>query len=488
MRVFRRVIVSVFLLFLSSCGSERQADRTELHIAAATNLLPLLDELKAAFEHAHPSYQVHFIAGSSGKITAGILNGAELDLFLAADMSYPQAVVNHGLADSVYAYCYGRLLLFSRHGDVEAQWAQIVDGGQGVVAMANPALAPYGRAAEEVLKKWGVYERVSRRTALAESVAQTVQQALTGADVAFIPASALYTESMRPYTQDETSRQRIDEAFYTPIRQGLVVLKPKAVVFKNFMLSETAQKLFEQFGYRKADGAAAVQQPTPKMPFSMRPFYVSLKLAFCTTLVLFIIGVPLAALLAYRRFYGHLLLDTLVTLPLVLPPTVLGFYLLLLLGPNQGLGWLLAQYVDVRLIYNFKGILIASCIYSLPFMIQPVKSGLAELDTSLIEASYLLGKSRLQTFFHVILPNIKTALITGIVMTFAHTLGEFGVIMMVGGNISASTRPASVAIYENVEALQFESAHIYSGVLLALSVLFLLAMNLLNRYLEREKQ
>lgn len=210
------------------------------------------------------------------------------------------------------------------------------------------------------------------------------------------------------------------------------------------------------------------------------PFILTLKLALTTTVLLFVMGVPIAYWLAYSQSRGKVLAEALVALPIVLPPSVLGFYLLLAFSPQNAFGAWLDRYLDLRLVFTFPGLVIASLIYSLPFMVQPIQSGFQQLPRSLMEASYTLGKGRITTLFRVLLPNVKTAVITGCILAFAHTIGEFGVVLMVGGNIPGETRVVSIAIYDEVEAMNYGSAGVYSAILLAFSFLVLATVYLIN--------
>jgi molybdate transport system permease protein len=210
------------------------------------------------------------------------------------------------------------------------------------------------------------------------------------------------------------------------------------------------------------------------------PFYLTLKLALTTTVLLLALGIPIAYWLAFSAGRGKVVLEALIGLPLVLPPTVLGFYLLLAFSPENAFGRFLEDYLDVRLVFSFPGLVIASMIYSLPFMIQPVQAGFRAIPRNLIEAAYTLGKSKGTTLRKVILPNVKNSLLTAIILTFAHTVGEFGVVLMIGGNIPLETRVISVAIYDQVEAMNYSQANIYSGILLVFSFLVLLGVYLIN--------
>jgi molybdate transport system permease protein len=219
----------------------------------------------------------------------------------------------------------------------------------------------------------------------------------------------------------------------------------------------------------------------------LAPLWLTLKLALSTTLILFIIAVPLANWLTRDKGIFKVVVQTIVSMPLVLPPTVIGFYLLLAFSPANVFGHWLEEWFNIRLVFSFSGLLIASVIYSFPFMVHPIQSGLSSLSPSLKEASYSLGKTKWQTLFKVLLPNIKPSLLTGIVLTFAHTVGEFGVVLMIGGNIPNKTRTASIAIYDEVDAFHYHSANVYAGILLALSFVILLILYSFNRKMQQAK-
>lgn len=209
---------------------------------------------------------------------------------------------------------------------------------------------------------------------------------------------------------------------------------------------------------------------------------LTLQLALLTTVFLLLIAVPIAFWLAQTTSKIKPFVQAFINLPLVLPPTVLGFYLLISFAPNSMIGGFFNDYIGLRLAFSFPGLVIGSIIYSLPFMVQPIFSGFTQLPNNMIQASYLLGKSKRETLFRVMLPNIKPALITGIVLSFAHTIGEFGVVLMIGGNIPGETKVLSIEIFDQVESLNYDLAHLYSGILvvlsfIALSILFFINQN-----------
>ena len=210
------------------------------------------------------------------------------------------------------------------------------------------------------------------------------------------------------------------------------------------------------------------------------PIILSFKLAFITTLVLLVISIPLAYWLSYTKSKIRPVIETLVSMPLVLPPTVLGFYLLIAFSPASQLGSFLNNYFGLQFVFTFEGLVLGSVIYSLPFMVHPIQSGLNNLPASFNEAAMVMGKTKPTTLFRVLLPNIKPSLITGIVLAFAHTVGEFGVVLMIGGNMPGETRVASIAIYDQVESLHYKSANTYSLILFVITFLILLSVFLVN--------
>jgi len=201
--------------------------------------------------------------------------------------------------------------------------------------------------------------------------------------------------------------------------------------------------------------------------------WLTAKLATSATLILLIIGLPIAYFLAFYRFRIKAVVEALISMPMVLPPTVLGYYMLVAYSPQNVFGSWLQRVFDVRLAFSFEGILIASAVFGLPFMVQPLQNGLMQLPNSFREASYTLGKSKTTTFFKVLLPNIKPSIITAIALTFAHCIGEFGVVLMVGGNMPGETRVASIAIYDEVQALNYKTANQYSFILFIVSLVIL---------------
>jgi molybdate transport system permease protein len=210
-------------------------------------------------------------------------------------------------------------------------------------------------------------------------------------------------------------------------------------------------------------------------------FWLTIRLAVLVAAALVVIGLPIAYWITYSRWRWKFFAEAVVALPIVLPPTVLGFYVLVALGPRSPLGRWWQALTGHSLAFTFEGLVIGSILYSLPFAVQPFAASFAAVDRKLIAASSTLGASRLQTFFRVILPLSVSGLVTGIALSFAHTMGEFGVVLMVGGNIPGVTRTVSIDIYDQVQAFNYAAANQTALVLLAISFIVLSLVYALNR-------
>ncbi|WP_196889379.1 molybdate ABC transporter permease subunit [Aureivirga sp. CE67] len=210
------------------------------------------------------------------------------------------------------------------------------------------------------------------------------------------------------------------------------------------------------------------------------PLILTFKLALVTTIILFLIAIPIAYWLSVSKSKIKPIIETIISMPLVLPPTVIGFYLLLVFSPTNSFSIWLKETFDLQFVFSFEGLVLGSIIYSFPFMVHPIQSGFKTIPNSIIEAAYLLKKSKLETLLKVQLPFMKASLLTGIVLTFAHTIGEFGVVLMIGGNIPNQTKVASIMIYDEVEALQYDVANLYSIILFAITFVILLFVYIMN--------
>ena len=211
------------------------------------------------------------------------------------------------------------------------------------------------------------------------------------------------------------------------------------------------------------------------------PVWLSLQLATVTVLVLLVIATPLAWWLAFTRARARTVVEAVVAMPLVLPPTVLGFYLLVLLGPAGFIGAAWLNVTDTTLTFSFVGLVVASVIYSFPFTVQPLQAAFESIGRAPLEAAATLGAGPFDRFWHVASPLALRGYVSAIVLTFAHTIGEFGVVLMVGGNIPGSTKVISIAIYEHVETIEYAQAHVLAAMLLVFSFVVLVSVYTLNR-------
>jgi molybdate transport system permease protein len=215
---------------------------------------------------------------------------------------------------------------------------------------------------------------------------------------------------------------------------------------------------------------------------------LTLRLAAVSTVLLMLAAVPLGWWLASTRSRYAMPVEVVMTMPLVLPPTVIGFYLLVAMSPQYAFGHWWQQVFGQTLAFSFTGLVIGSCVYSLPFAVQPVVAAFRMLRVETAQAAYSLGMTRRQAFIHVLLPLAKSGVYSGAILAFAHTLGEFGVVLMLGGNIPGVTRVASIALYDQAQALQYANAHGFALVLVALSLVLLVVTTVLQKRQERWRQ
>ena len=215
--------------------------------------------------------------------------------------------------------------------------------------------------------------------------------------------------------------------------------------------------------------------------YDLSALLVTIKLASITTVILILVGTPIAWWLSQTRFKFKAVIEAIIALPLILPPTVLGFYLLMTLGTNGPVGGLLESLGGSSIAFTFTGLVVGSVIYSLPFVVQPLQNSFGSIGKQPMEVAATLGASKLDRFFTVAVPLARSGFITAIVLGFAHTVGEFGVVLMIGGNIPGETGVLSIAIYDHVEAMEYGQAHILAGGLLVLSFIMLLVVYTFNR-------
>ena len=398
--------------------------------------------------------------GSSGNFFAQIGNRAPFDVFLSADVEYPRRLVSAGIgpANSVFTYAVGRLVVWVPAGSPLDPATALRDPRVKHVAIANPQHAPYGRAAQAALRSLGLYQSVEPKLVLGENIAQTLQFVESGAADAGIVALSLalappvrargrYWEIPAGRISADGAGRHYPEGFQGGTRFPRVpALRRRAADLETIRFLRAGRVIWTG----RQSGSAYGWRLRPRR--------------FCWRSVC-----PIAYWLTFSPRRWKFLVEALVALPLVLPPTVLGFYVLLAIGPRSPLGAIYAKLTGGMLPFSFQGLLLASVLYSFPFTVQPVAAAFAGVDRKLLEASWCLGVSRAATFRRVIVPLALPGIATGAILSFAHTLGEFGVVLMVGGNIAGVTRTVSISIYDSVQALDYGAASATSLFLLCVS-------------------
>jgi len=461
----------------------------EIRVAVASNFVETAKALELVFEK-QSGHDVILSAGSTGKHFAQIQNGAPFDVFLAADKERPRLLEETGVAanGSRFTYAVGSVVLWSRvNGFVDGEGDVLREGNFKHLAMANPKLAPYGKAAQQILENQNLWETLKPRIVQGENIAQTFQFISTGnAELGFVSLSQI----MKPGEIIPGSFAKFESGSYSPIEQQAVLISESSAAqeFLDFLRKEESATILETFGYSTTvatdagetlDGQSVSSGTAKNSDWSA--LWLTLRLALVSTAILLVLGTPLAWWLVTTRFRFKMVIEAVVALPLVLPPTVLGFYLLIAFGPFGPIGKVLNVIGVSPLVFTFTGLVIGSIIYSLPFVVQPLQAAMAAIGDRPREAAATLRAGPIDRFFSVIVPLAWPGVLTATVLGFAHTVGEFGVVLMIGGNIPNETQVLSIAIYDHVEALEYGQAHWLAGGLLGFSFVLLLIVYSLNR-------
>ena len=457
-----------------------------VRVGVAANFLATAEALAREWQAASGE-EVVLAGGSSGQLYAQIANGAPFDLFLAADAERPVLLVEKGLAIRSFPYAVGRLALCgagSRGGAARLEEMAAAAGGR--LALANPGAAPYGLAAVETLDRLGLRQRLEARLVYGESVAQALQFVRSGnAELGIVALSQTAAGTPPPGPEADLECRSLPETLHAPIRQDAAVLTARGEPFAAYLRGPEAAALLAAAGYGAAtggDGSGPPRARSDGAPSSVTsPVWLTLRLAAVSTLVLLLVGTPLAWWLAGGPSAPRTVVEALVALPLVLPPTVLGFYLLVLLGPQGAVGRLWEALGGARLVFSFGGLVVGSVVYSLPFVVQPLQNAFQAVDPRLLEAAATLRAGPWDRFRSIVVPLARRGFLTAAVLAFAHTVGEFGIVLMIGGAVPERTRVLSVAVFEHVERLEYAAAHRLSAGLIAFSFAVLLAVYAWNR-------
>lgn len=467
-------------LLLGALAAVATAD--EVRVAVAANFRSPCEELARRFE-ASSGHRVVISAGSTGSLFAQLHNGASYDVFLAADARRPAALEAEGRALERFTYAEGRLVLLgSGLSDPLDGEACLRAGAFAHLALANPETAPYGAAARDVLRRLGLWEQLEPKRVYGESVGQTYQLVRSGsAELGLVACSQALADGVRSYWL-------VPAELHAPILQDAARLSdtPATRAFCAWLRSDEARALIASAGYGvdPTRGGAEARDPAPTGS-AWVAVRVTLLLATTSTAVLLVLGTPLAWWLARGRSRWRVPVEAAVALPLVLPPTVLGFYLLVLLGPEGPLGGVWEGLGGPRLVFSFGGLVIGSVIYSLPFVVQPLRTSFQAIDPTLLEAAATLRAGWADRWRSVVLPLARPGFLAATVLGFAHTVGEFGVVLMIGGSVPGRTKVLSIAIFDHVEQLEYAQAHWLAGGMLAFSFATLLLVYATQRKFER---
>jgi len=490
------------LVLASACGDERPPTATpSVHVAAASSLTAAFEEIGRAF-HARTGTSVRFVFGASGSLAQQLDAGAPFDVFAAADEASVARAVECGACDAATAgeYARGRLVVWTREGVAPPRsLGELADPRFARLALASPEHAPYGSAAREALRRTGLWSTVEPRVVYAENIRQALQFAETGnVDAAFV-ARSLVIDDARPHLL-------VDESMHAPIVQSLVVCRRGARredgrAFADFVRSAEGAAILRRFGFAPTSGSESAEAETgtetetetetetrdrdrdrdgegdgPRhrdargAAMSSEPLALSFQIALVATLVAGTLGVALAGLMARVRFVGRDLLDALLTAPMVLPPTVLGYYLLVAIGREGAIGRAYESITGAPLAFTRTAAVIAACLTALPFVVKSARAAMEDVDPRLPAAAATLGASPLRVFFTIVLPLSRNGVLAGLTLGFARALGDFGVTLMVAGNIPGLTRTGALAIYDAVQAGRDSEAAGLAATMTALGV------------------
>lgn len=486
------VIAAVALLMAqnrdrsSSGGSARP-----LLVASASDLQPAFDEIGPLFQR-QTGLDVVFMFGSTGDLARQVENGAPVDVFVSANASYLDLLSDKGLIlpDSRRVLAQGPLVV-AVNAAVETRVERLEDLLKPEivhVALANPEHAPYGMAAKQALQGAGLWLTVQSKLVYGENVRQAAQFVQRGdAQAGLVAASMALASGL--------ANAPVDHGLFDPLEQSIAVIarSPREAAARRFVALATSpevQPVLQRHGFlrpssiveQQADHKTTARSSrTPGLDLDLHPVYLSLKVAGLATAICFVCGLALAWLLARHNFPGRHLLDVLTTLPQVLPPTVLGYYLLTLLGTNSSLGHAMERYLGTRLVFTWQGAVIAASVVAFPLFVQTSRAALEQVDPRFEEVARTLGRSEIDIFLTITLPLVWRGVLSGLMLAFTRALGEFGATLMLAANIPGQTRTLSLAIYDAVQAGEAGQATLLVAIMTVLAIGLLLGAHRLGR-------
>lgn len=465
-------------------GFSGQAASPPLVVAAASDLQFAFTELGLLFEEQF-GQEVIFSFDSTGNLAHQIASGAPVDVFAAADVAYLDRLQAQGLVvpGSRQTYAYGRLVLAVNDAG-RARAVRLEDLLQlevRHVALANPAHAPFGSAAKQALEAAGLWDALQPKLVYGESVRQAMQFVQRGsADAGLIALSVAGVSGI--------SHTPVDTGLYDPLQQAMAAIagSPREVDARRFIALVTGprgRRVLQRYGFSLPDqvdierGSVLLANQVSaarSLAAELSPLYLSLKVAGLATALCFAVGLGVAWLLARRRFVGRELLSAISTLPQVLPPSVLGYYLLVVMGSRSGFGQMLERALGLRLVFSWEGAVVAAALLAFPLMVQSIRIALEGVDIGMEEVARTLGRSEWDVFRTITVPLAWRGIVAGIVLTFTRALGEFGATLMLAGNIPGRTQTLSLAVYDAVQAGDSGRAMLFVAMTTALSGALLL--------------
>lgn len=466
----------MLLVWLFSCSAGcRAQDSPELAVAAASDLQFAFPELGRALERA-TGVRVAFTFGATGVLAQQIENGAPIDLFASADRQRIANLRAAGLLvdDTITLFARGHLVLaVPRTSDRSvASLRDLLQPAIRRVAIANPVHAPYGAAAEQALTSAGVIELVRHKLVLAESARHAATLVESGAvDAGLLAKSAASDRGVRAVA--------IDERLHQPIEQSIAVLQRSLHVesareFVGFLVSPEGRAILRRHQFDTAESLelAPVAEPPPrsKAVDGLQPLWLTAGVSLCATVLAISLGTPLAWVLARREFRGRHLLNALVLQPLVIPPTVLGYYLLVLLGGTSPIGVLFDDVLALPLVFTARGAIVAALVSSLPLYVGAARAAIEAIDPRLEDVARLLGRTEWSVVRTITLPLARRGIAAGAVLAFARATGDFGTTLMVMGNLPGRVPTVSIAIYDAWLAGDTARTNLLVGVATAFSI------------------
>ncbi len=442
-------VTFVVVLLLSQWG-----ESARLTVSAAASLKYVFQKIERDFEKTHPEHQITLNVGSSGILQRQIENGAPVDVFVSARPRLVDDLERRGLVQPSLRYLMARnrLVLITPLTTTIRSLSELDENFEGRFAIGNPRHVPAGYYAREALESLGFWRNLSTEMIFGENVLQVLNYVAVGE----VDAGLVYRTDVAQVRGRVKLVVEVPSASYPPIDYVIAILGASrnlevAKKFVGFVLSPRGQTILAQTGFEPVRGSVKSKRilaDNKKVEnstwFSAR---LSIGVALVSTFFVMIVGITIAYLLARRDFFGKNVLHVFLTLPLVLPPTVTGYYLVRILGRNGFLGGPLYEWTGWNVTFTWWAAILASTVVSMPFMIQTGRAAIESVDRNVEYASQLLGKSEWMTIFTITIPLARRGLVAGLILSFARAMGEFGATLMLAGNVSGRTNTMPLEIY-----------------------------------------